>query len=53
MHLIELSPKQKRPITFISGDSALLFLSILKTHPIKTTLSLYRDYLYVGLIFPF
>ena len=42
---------KKRPITFISGNWALLISSILKFLPIKDTLSLYRNYLNVGLIF--
>ena len=43
--------KTKKTYRLYSGDSALFISSILKTLPIKDTLSLYRDYLYVGLIF--
>jgi hypothetical protein len=46
-----LSSKQKRPLTFLFGDSAYLFLSMLNSLPIKDTLSLYGDYLYVGFLF--
>jgi hypothetical protein len=42
--------KQKRPITFISGDSALFFLfsSIIKILPIKDALFLSVPYLFWG-----